>query len=751
VIVLAVLVGTAASIGVFRVLPMAPKAMHDLAANGTYVGSHACDGCHRPEADAWRQSQHAAAMQVASAATVRGDFSDRTLSSGGVDTTFFMRDGKWLVSTAGPEGRVGEFEIRYTFGVEPLQQYLVAFPDGRLQALTLAWDTRAPAMGGGRWFDLYKDATIDHRDPLHWTGRAQNWNFMCAECHVTGFAKNYDARADRFDSRESEFGVGCEACHGPGSTHVAWALRRTSGERDALVDKGLVARLDERVGVRWNRAPGQAIASRSSPRSTHREIDVCAQCHARRAPIAAGYTAGKAFLDYYRPALLSPGLYNADGQQRAEVYDWGSFLQSRMYAAGVTCSDCHEPHAGKLRAAGNALCTRCHAPERYDATAHHHHRSGSDGAQCVNCHMPTTTYMGIDARHDHGLRPPRPDLSMTTNAPNACNACHTNRDSTWAAAQSKAWWTGPLDTHHRYARAFAAADANEAGASVALREVASAPDQPAIARASAIARLDANASVENIEAVATAARDADPLLRLGALEALAHASSDLQWRYGAPLLSDPFRALRIEAVGMLAASVDAERGRSEAFDAAAREYVDSQRYNADRPEARANLGTLYARLGNVDDGIRELRAALALDPRFARAYVDLADVYREAGQEPQAEATLRAGLQSVPRDATLHHALGLALVRMQRPDDALAHLAQAAALDSANARFAYVYAVAQHSLGQPRAALATLEAAHSAHPRDRDILEALANYHREAGHAADAERYRSRLSELSTR
>jgi predicted CXXCH cytochrome family protein len=722
---------------------------HGSASNASYVGSAACGKCHESSFDAWRTSQHAVAMQAANDRTVQGDFNGAKFRYGRIESTFFKRDGKFFVRTDGPDGALADYEIAYTFGVDPLQQYLVPFADGRLQALPIAWNTRPARDGGQRWFHLYPGRGIDHRDPLHWTRGAQNWNFMCGECHVTGFDKKYDAGANRYATHWVELGVGCEACHGPGSLHVDWADARAAGKQAEAANKGLLARLDERAGVTWKRSPERDTATRSAPRTDQREIEVCAQCHARRAPIAAGYTAGARFLDYYLPALLEPGVYHVDGQQRAEVYIWGSFLQSRMYAAGVTCSDCHEPHSARLRAQGNALCGQCHDAAKFDTTPHHHHANGSAGAQCVNCHMPTNTYMQIDPRRDHGLRPPRPDLSVATGVPNACNGCHRNRDARWAAARVKALWGDNPDRLHRYASAFAAADNGAADAGAALRGVVDANDQPAIARASALARLDANGGSPNLEAIAKATRDQDPLVRLGALESLMNAPADAKRSIGAPLLSDPFRSVRVEAAKMLAGNIEgASAQQRNAFEAAAAEFVASQRYNADRPEARTALGAFEIRQGDFAEGVKTLRSSIALAPTFDGSYVELAAAFRDAGQEADVAATLREGRARLPRDATLHHALGLSLVRSKQSDEALRELAQATKLDPVNARFAYVLGVAQHSFGEAKAAVATLEAASRAHPADRAILEALVSFNREAGDRVEADRYVERLRAL---
>jgi len=673
-------------------------------------------------------------MQKADGKTVLGDFTAGHFSYAGITSSFSVREGKFQVSTDGPDGKLHDYPVPYTFGVHPLQQYLIPFPGGRMQALSIAWDVDRT-----RWFHLYPEERIAHGDELHWTGAAMNWNHMCADCHSTGLRKNYQEAADRFDTRWSEISVGCEACHGPGSTHSADPSKR------------LAAPLDERRDITWTRAAGSATATRSKPRTTDHEIEVCAQCHARRGQIADGYRAGDEFLDYYRPALLTTPLYHADGQQREEVYEWGSFLQSRMYAAGVTCSDCHEPHGGKLRAQGNAVCTRCHAAQKFDLPAHHHHAAGSAGAQCVNCHMPTTTYMVIDTRRDHSIRLPRPDESVALGTPNACNACHAQRDAKWAAAQVKAWYGHEPQGYQHFAAAFAAAHAGAIGATARLRGVAGDATQPAIVRATALSELDVNLNAATLAGVRAGLKDSSPLVRLGALGTLTDAPVDLRVREVAPLLSDPMRAIRIEAANLLAdagAGAGTGSGLPAAFARATAEYLAAQRFNGDRADARTNLGSFEARRGDVPAGERELRRAIAVDPHFVPAYANLADLYRSLGREAEAQRILREGLERSPRAAVLHYALGLALVREKRSDEALKELAQGAKLEPANARFAYVYAVALDSFGHGEEALATLARARAAHPADTEILEALADLERKRGDEKKAQQYAEELHKV---
>jgi tetratricopeptide (TPR) repeat protein len=714
-----------------------------------YTGTAACVRCHATEHSAWQGSHHAAAMQAAADSTVLGDFADTRFTHAGVTSGFFRRNGKFFVKTDGPDGKLADFEIKYTFGVTPLQQYLVELPGGRLQALGIAWDTRPREQGGQRWFHLYPDRKLKAGDPLHWTGIDQNWNYQCADCHSTNLRKGYDEKTGTYSTTWTDLNVGCEACHGPASSHIAWANKEGDWKVFAS-DKGLAVALDERKGVSWALDGQSGNAARSKPRDTHREIETCARCHARRGQYSDAWHAGQPFGDGFRAALIEPGLYHVDGQQRDEVYNYGSFLQSRMHAKGVTCSDCHDPHSGKQRAPGNAACAQCHAAAKYDVPAHTHHATGSKGAECAACHMPTTTYMVIDPRHDHSFRIPRPDRTLALGVPNACNRCHTKESAKWAADTIVKWFPQSKPGFQTFAEALDAGDRGAPGAQGALLRIADDRAQPAIARASALQRLGRYLGPVTLPSVRNALNDPDPAVRAAAASVLSGADAATRARLLARLLDDPVRQVRMDAALALAGepearlSADDRAGLARALD----EYVAAQRFNADRPEAQAALGTLYAMRGRDAEAAAAYRRALALDPGFVQAAVNLADLQRALAQEGEAERTLREAIGRAAQSAPAHHALGLALARQRRLPEALGELALAAKLAPDDARFAYVYGVALYDTGKRADAMKTLQGALRRHPYDREILFALATYEQAAGNAEPAREHARLLREL---
>ena len=287
----------------------------------------------------------------------------RTFASaqGGVTARLFRKSGQYRVRTDGPEGRSGEFPIAYTLGVEPLQQYLLPQPGGRFQVLGVAWDSRPRAAGGRRWFAPLPEV-VGHRHPLHWTKPSQTWNSGCAECHSTNVRKGFRPRDNLFVTTFSEIDVACEACHGAGSRHVEWARAARSRGRSAGKDPGLIVRFSERRERRWEMDDASGTARLGAEVDAASEVETCARCHATRKLLSEDATPGRLLQQSHRPSLLEEGLYFADGQAQDEPYTWGSFVQSRMHAAGVRCVDCHDAHDLKLSAEGDAVCLACHAP-----------------------------------------------------------------------------------------------------------------------------------------------------------------------------------------------------------------------------------------------------------------------------------------------------------------------------------------------------------------------------------------------------
>jgi predicted CXXCH cytochrome family protein len=684
------------------------------AAPAAFVGREQCSSCHEQAYEAWRGSDHDRAMTVASDTTVRGDFDDAVFVYRGDTTRFYRRDGKYHVYAEGPDGMVTEFEITHTFGWEPLQQYLVPFPGGRLQALSVAWDTERD-----EWFFLYPGRDIPADDWLHWTRGAQNWNGMCAECHSTNLIKGYDAETKTFGTTWSEIDVSCEACHGPGSRHVAWAelppMARPDVEHYDLV------------------VPTGDITSEA-------QVALCAPCHSRRTELGDYDHRSAELLDHALPAVLREGLYHADGQILEEVYVYGSFVQSKMYRNGVRCSDCHDAHSLQLREEGNALCTQCHRADTYDSYDHHFHQEvyqgePSDGALCVKCHMVEQPYMVVDWRADHSLRLPRPDLSRETGVPNACTAsgCHDDQPLAWSLRYYTQWYGEAKRPH--FGQVFAAARAGRAEAQERLIRMAADPLYPAIVRATALDYLSGYPGEESTEAFNLGLQDEDPLIRYTALNSASAPTPERYVELVAPLLFDPVRAVRIEAAMRLA---DAPAAMLQPYQQAQRataleEYERTMVYSLDFAFAGHNLGNLYGRLGDVARAERYYRTAVEIDDLFYPAKSNLAVLLNAQGRNDEAELLLRELVEDYPEQYEAAYSLGLLLAEMERVDEAVEFLGRASAGMPERARAHYNYGLALQAVGRVGEAEAALRRALDVEPENIDFLFALADHYVKRG------------------
>ena len=604
-----------------------------------YVGSAACADCHDAEHAAWTGSYHQLAWTLPAPATVLGDFDEATFTHAGV-TTRFERDGDaYVVIAPGPEGPEQRFEVVGVGGWAPLQQYLIQTEPGRTQTLDIGWDVVE-----GRWYPVFPDHVVTGPDDgLHWTGPYKSWEARCAECHATDYRRNYEPATRTYAPEFAEIAVGCEACHGPGSDHVAWARAPSlfTGEGDGL-DFDIAA-------------------------SAKAEIQQCAPCHSRREAFFDGLPPpGTNYHDAYRLSLLRPGLYHADGQIRDEVYVYGSFLQSKMYAQGVRCSDCHDPHTTERVLEGDLVCTQCHSPAGnpsfpslrradYADPAHHFHDPASAGARCVSCHMIERTYMGIDGRRDHSFRVPRPDLSALVGTPNACTDCHADRDADWAAAEVDRRYPNSPHRETLVTVTFAAAADDAAAVAPALFAIAGRGDLAAIVRATALDYLRPVADRAIADRAAPWLDDPEPLVR--------EAAASLQ--VGVPAverpirlssaLEDPIRAVRIAAARSLLGVSPAGQPSdvAAAMQRAFGEWQASQIAKTDFPEthmsiAGAALAMRHARA--AESGFRE---AVELDPQLVDAWVMLVRIQLATGRAGAARTTVDAALAANPYSAAL--------------------------------------------------------------------------------------------------
>ncbi len=594
-------------------------------------------------------------MLPATPENVLGDFSDRTFEYGGITSRFFRKDDQYRVETDNEKGEMQEFEIAYTFGFFPLQQYLVPFGNGRFQALNIVWDSRPEADGGQRWVHLYPgNPPVDHEDMVHWTGAFQNWNSRCAVCHSTGLQKNYTSASDSYKTSWAEINVACEACHGPASAHLEWA----NGSRTAE-DRGFAYSLNDRGAFGPADGASTRTFSRTDGKRPSVQTETCAACHSRRSEIAP-YQAGQSFDDQYRLALIEPRLYFPDGQIDDEVYVYGSFLQSKMHRAGVVCTNCHDPHSNRVRADDNTLCTQCHVSTVYDSPDHHRHEKDSTGASCVNCHMPVKTYMVVDDRHDHSFRIPEPRLTLALGVPNTCNQCHADKDPQWALDALKSWGV-PGTVRADHAAILDSAWSGRPAALPGLLALASQPGSSAMLRSSAMVATQNFPAQETLDLYPQWLSSKDPMERASAVRSMDWVPVAQRYALLRDLISDDSKLVRM-AVARQLASFPADQlppVYSAEIKTLWQEYLDSMLLNADMPEEQLNLGIFHVATGDMVEAEKAYRQALKLSPAYLPALLNLADLYRANNMDPQAEALLTRAVGLAPADASVQHAMGL--------------------------------------------------------------------------------------------
>ena len=707
------------------------------------MGSKSCQGCHEQAFNDWRNSHHDLAMQPASEDTVLGDFNGVEFDYHGSITRFSKDDSGFWVTTQGSDGILEKFPVEYVFGVYPLQQYLIPLDGGRLQALTIAWDSRPQTEGGQRWYHLYPDEFISHSDPLHWTGPYHNWNARCAECHSTHVRKNYNLETDSYDTSYSEIDVGCEACHSPGRAHIEAVEQGRLGE---VEHGGFEVSL--KGNMFWERSPGASVAS-SSKKASPMQIENCGRCHSRRRTLG-DYHYGHSLLDTHSLEMLSPPLYHPDGQILDEVYVYGSFIQSKMYDTGVVCTNCHEPHSNQLKAEGNALCGQCHDADRFDTPDHHRHLSPSEGAQCVNCHMPEQVYMGVDKRRDHSMRIPRPDISIQIGSPNACIQCHTSQSNEWAVNALSQWGVDNTDTEAHIGVIFDNARKGDPTALSKIHDLALDPNNNAIWRGSAAEMLGQHRTKDAAPVAKKLLNSSNPLLRASAARLVENLPLVQRFQILRPHLNETNDSVIMEIARVLSEVPLAQIPPSDAsaLTSIFKRYLNIQSDHLDLPSVQIQLGNFYSKRGYPGRAESAYRAAIRINPQVTGAYINLADLKRSEGDDVAAGKILLDAVRRFPTDADILHALGLLEVRRKNYDSALEFLKSASEYGSNNSQYRYIYAVALHDLGQPDQSIKELQAALAISAYSSNILFALTTYSLELERYREAKKYSERLVSL---
>ncbi|MDE1167303.1 MAG: multiheme c-type cytochrome [Pseudomonas sp.] len=702
-----------------------------------WVDESTCQGCHVQQVKDWQGSHHQMAMQAATPATVLGDFKDVTFKGDKEAVRFFEKDQAFWVNTPGANGQPADFKVAYTFGVAPLQQYLLEAEGGRLQALGVAWDTEHK-----RWFHLYPGQGVNFKNPLHWSKPSQNANFMCVECHTTGFKRNFDAASNTFASHWNSLGVGCQACHGPASNHLAWAAKQSP-----------VAN----AGFEVNLAAKDATS----------EIETCARCHARRAPLDDGYANKNRLMDDYLPATLTRELYALDGKIKEEVFEDGSFKQSKMFDKGVRCSNCHNPHSSELKASGNGVCLQCHntagktpydtvdgrglQAKNYDSPEHTHHQPGQPGSQCVDCHMPGKLYMVNDYRHDHGFSLPNPARAQKLGTPDACLGCHQDTAASKVSEQFRLWYGVDKPQPPRYDEGLWLIRGGQPGAAQALTTLLQQNNLPAIRRATLLAEVPTYPTPLSLKLVGRDLQNPAPQVRESAVHALSALVEPMQRSaYLVPLLSDPVRAVRIAAArDLLNPGLVGLGAAQPAWDSAIAEYEAVQKALAERAEANLNLAMFYQASGRSSEVEPALRAAIVRDPDFLPATVALGQWLDNHGRGSEATTLLDQAVKAHPESGLLLHTRALRLIRAKQMPEAIASLRQAATLEPDNVQYSFVLAIALHDSGQLQPANDTLQAALARHPANRDLRLTLAQYYQEQGKGQAARQLLQALAQIN--
>lgn len=661
-----------------------------------YAGSESCAECHQRAYDEWKISHHARAQRDLNPALDEEVFTPRRKIVTGTQIAYADKvDGEYVFTAADRDGQIRDFVPSEALGVFPLWQYIIPFGNGHYQLTELGWDPVEK-----EWFNVYCDQDRQPGEWGHWTGRAMNWNSMCAPCHTTSFRKNYDPVTDRYDSTYVEKGVGCESCHGPLKKHVEWQEARPDGSYFA----------DPTV--------------RKFTRDEY--LAVCGSCHTRRGDMTGRFEPGEEFFDHFDPALPDRAeTFYPDGQILDEDFEYNVFMLSYMHDAGVRCNDCHSVHTSKIRKPAAQLCMECHRSPQggriaIDPLAHGFHELGTEGSVCTDCHYPQTVYMARHWRHDHGMTIPDPQLTKDFGIPNACNRCHDDETVDWAIEWVEKWYGDRMNRPTRTrARIMARLKQDDHSAVPNALELLEA-EQNATWRAVYLKMLtpflfeatDAQLRQQVQQVMIDRLGDGSPQVQAAAIDALEPLGPTVA-RYIEPLLHAPYRLARVKAAWALRHEIDLKSPVGQ-------ELSHLLAYSLDQPTGAFRWANLLNEIGKPAEAVDWYAKAVDWDPHSPPFRHEYAVALSKLGRLDEAVVQMAEGARLAPNDALYAHSLGLLYGEMNRLEKARAALQRAVELAPEQSRFWYNLGLAESHLGNADAALQAIERAEDLDPQIAD-------------------------------
>lgn len=428
-----------------------------------YVGSAQCKDCHPKQYDSWWRTYHRQMTQAMTPETVKADFHDVVLETGPARFTLRQYSNRYsvdiqaikdveaarLANGAPPPPLRLPMEMRT--GAHYLQVFWMPTGHGNQQiGFPFTW-----LVDEKQWVPR-NDAFI--RDP-NFLPSPEQWNRVCIRCHATGARSMRNEEAKAYETHVTELGIACEACHGPGETHIALERKlQSQGTNSSNLPPQIVqpAHLDH---VRSSQVCGFCHSMKAFDMTpswnqngfSYRPGDDLEKTTPMIRPNPSGQQPGMTNNFFATHPEEITGFFWPDGMVRATGREFSALIESPCYKKGeLACVTCHSMHKSnpdkqvKEGMEGNGACLLCHNDYQKKLTAHTHHAANSSGSLCYNCHMPYTAYGLLRGVRSHQIDSPAAQITLKSGRPNACNLCHLDKTLQWTAGKLSDWYRQPV-------------------------------------------------------------------------------------------------------------------------------------------------------------------------------------------------------------------------------------------------------------------------------------------------------------------